>query len=242
MPEALFARVAACAPWPRGVRAVPEQVRGPGFFPAASGLYATPGAPLPPFPFGGVMVLGHNVDNVTGYAATRERGGEDLDGPTWRNLVALLRRAGISPESCFFTNFFMGLMESESAVGAFPGRADAAFVERCRRFFLEQVAFQEPRAVLVLGREVPPLLAPLSPDLAPWRAARTLGDVDAAGAALLTTRFAGRESPVPFAVLTHPSLRAANVRRRCFEDAEGDAAEMRLLARCVGLTPSSTSP
>ncbi len=36
---------------------------------------------------------------------------------------------------------------------------DDAFVERCRKFFVNQVKVQRPRLVLVLGKETPRYLA-----------------------------------------------------------------------------------
>lgn len=78
------------------------------------------------------MVLGHNFDSVRAYEATLRRGHEDLAGPTWRGLLSFLPRAEISPERCFFTNFFMGLKDDASSVGEFPGARDREFVDRCR--------------------------------------------------------------------------------------------------------------
>jgi hypothetical protein len=205
------------------------RVAGRGFFPGACGLFeAKRGQPWPRLPDRGVMVLGHNYDSVRNFERFVAAGEESLAVPTWRELVSLLPAVGIAPDECFFTNFFIGLIPAESGVGVFPGAGNSEFVGRCLAFLGRQLEIVRPRLVLVLGRHVPPKLAPLVPA---WRGLTSLGAIDARDAALQAIEFGGRW--VVFAVLTHPSLRPANVPRRRFRGISGDEAERALIREAM---------
>ncbi|MDQ6947299.1 MAG: hypothetical protein M3256_13765, partial [Actinomycetota bacterium] len=66
--ETFRQRLAELRSYPAGVVPVPEYLHGTAFFSAAAGLIVTnPDAPLPPFPFGGVMFVGHNLDSETAF-------------------------------------------------------------------------------------------------------------------------------------------------------------------------------
>jgi uracil-DNA glycosylase len=178
------------------------------------------------------MILGHNLDSEPSYRKSIARGSENLKGSTWRQLTDFLHRA--FPEDhevlsrCFFTNFFMGLIAQGSAVGEFPGVRDNAFVERCRRFLVRQVQIVRPSALLVLGGDIPRLIAPLSPALLPWSRAQSVSAIDAQNASLIANvEIAGVRMSV--AVLAHPSFRHANAKRRRFAELTGDAAEIELV-------------
>lgn len=57
-------RLAELTTYPPGVVPVPAFLGGTAFFAAAAGLVVTDDAgSLPPFPFGGVMFVGHNLDS-----------------------------------------------------------------------------------------------------------------------------------------------------------------------------------
>lgn len=220
------------APYPAGVVQVRGRIGGTAFFPGGTGLWGTvPDQPLPPMPVGGVMVLGHNFDCETGFAASLRRGGENLNGPTWRTIRAVLRQAGIALEQCFFTNAYMGLKAGSEPTGTFPGARNGDFVRRCQRFLTEQIRLQQPRLLLTLGKEVPPVLAPLAPELCQaWLGLRTLQELDAHGVSLVdSARFPDVQQVTTVVALTHPANRAPNVRRRRYNGLEGDAAEQALL-------------
>ncbi|MGZ3665075.1 MAG: uracil-DNA glycosylase family protein [Ktedonobacterales bacterium] len=220
------------APYPAGVVPLWARIGGTAFFPGGAGLWGTvPHQPLPPMPIGGVMVLGHNFDCETGFAASLHRDGENLNGPTWRTICSVLRQAGIALEQCFFTNAYMGLKAGSEPIGTFPGARDGDFVRRCQRFLTEQIRLQQPRLLLTLGKEVPPVLAPLAPELRlAWMGLRTLQEVDARGVALVDSAgFPGVQQVTAVVALTHPANRAPNVRRRRYNGLEGDAAEQALL-------------
>jgi len=90
----------------------------PCYFPGAAGLHFPRGATEhPPFPIGGVMVLGHNWGVMNDWHNTANDG----QMQTWRNLLATLRRGKIDPAICFFTNFFLHLMEGDDNMAPFPG-------------------------------------------------------------------------------------------------------------------------
>lgn len=215
-----------------GVIPVPGRIPSTAFFPGGSGLWGTePDQPFPPMPVRGVMVLGHNFDCEAGFYYSLAHAGENLRGPTWRTIRDVLTRADIAMNQCFFTNAYMGLIAGDKPVGQFPGRNNAEFVRRCRQFLLVQLRVQQPRLVLTLGKEVPPVLAPLSPEVSQnWTDARTLQDIDRLGAALIfPVNFTDVPRATAVVALTHPANRAPNVKRRHYKGHEGDDAEMALL-------------
>lgn len=241
--ETLFERVQQFGPYPPGVTPVPSRIPGIAFFPGGAGLWGVePGRLLPPAPTGGVMILGHNFDSESGFHYSLGHAGENLRGATWRNLLRLLREACVSPEMCFFTNVYMGLIAGNRAVGVFPGSRDPDFVRRCREFLLEQLRVMQPRVILTLGKEVIPVLAPLSPDLAPqWSDAPALAELDERGAALVcNTRFQTVAHPVAVAALTHPALRHLNIGRRSYCEFIGNAAEVEMVRDAVKKANPST--
>jgi uracil-DNA glycosylase len=112
------------------------------------------------------MVLGHNFDSETSFAHSLARQIEHTNGQTWGNLRQLFGRVGIPMERCFFTNAYWGLKAGSDPTGHFPGADDPDFVRRCRAFLLEQIHTQQPTLILTLGKEVPPVVTPLAPELA----------------------------------------------------------------------------
>jgi hypothetical protein len=181
-------------------------------------------------PVGGVMVLGHNFDSETSFERSLANGIEHTNGPTWGTLRKLLGSVAISMERCFFTNAYVGLKAGADPTGRFPGADDPDFVRRCQAFLLEQVQVQQPMLILTLGKEVPPLLAPLAPELGWWRGVSSLKELDDRGAALVSpVRFPGVARPVVALALTHPSFRHLNLPMRHYNGLRGDEAERALL-------------
>jgi uracil-DNA glycosylase len=182
-----------------------------------------------------VMILGQDFHSESGYRRSLAAGSESLSSPTWRNLLPVLKGAGIAPEQCFFTNAYMGLRAGNRATGRFPGARDPDFVVRCRRFLGVQIQVQRPRLIVTLGVHAPAMLAPLSAQLAPWRGAANLAAIDAAQAAIVVgARFDGtRDSAAVVVALTHPSQRRLNSGRRRYRGAERDAAEALMLEEAV---------
>jgi hypothetical protein len=222
--------------YPPGVLAVPKPIPGIGFFPGGYGLWRPDTAdPLPAFPVSGIMVLGHDFHSESGYRASLRRGRESPTQPTRRVLLGLLARAAVDPSRCFFTNVYMGLRKCEATTGPFPGASDDDFVDHCVDFLDAQIAAQQPRHILTLGVNVPPLLARLSAELTDWTAGRGLKYLDQVGPVRTRVRV-GVTSPVEATVvaLTHPSMRHASVRHRRYRGDSGDAAEVRMLADALG--------
>jgi hypothetical protein len=229
--EALWTCHHPPAGYPAGVLPVPEPISGLAFFPGGYGLWGTGrDRPLPAFPVGGVMVLGHDFHSEAGYAESRRRGGERLTLPTWSNLLKLFEAAGIAPERCFFTNLYMGLRSGAATTGVFPGARDPTFVAHCQAFLLEQLRTQQPGLVLTLGVHVPPIIGALSPELAPWAAGRGLKHLDAVGPVQQNVTFPGVQAYRTTAVaLLHPSLRHASLRHRRYGGHTGADAELAML-------------
>jgi hypothetical protein len=217
--------------YPAGVLRILEPIPGTSFFPGGYGLWRPdPSHDLPAFPVNQVMVLGHDFHSETGYRESLKRGHEASTQPTWRDLLSFLKRVGITPESCFFTNAYMGLRAGDRATGPFPGAADEAFVEHCVHFLAEQLRTQRPVLILTLGINVPPLLGRLAPELSEWMEAKGLKHLDRVGPVKHDVAFPaapGFRSTV--VALTHPSLRSAGVRHRRCADKTGDDAEIAMV-------------
>ena len=240
--ETLWAEHAPPHGYPPGVVAVPTPIPGLAFFPGGHGLWGcVEGQPLPPFPVGGVMILGHNFDSEGAYRKSLEVGRESTKNPTWRNLLKVLAEAGIAPECCFFTNLYMGLIGGSNATGKFPGASDPPFVEHCKRFLVRQLQAQRPSLLVTLGIEVPPVVGHLSPQLAPWAAGKGLRHLDSVGPVQVDVTFPDIENFKTTAVaLTHPSKRDANVGVRKYRGATGHQAEVRMLHDACALAGIDT--
>jgi hypothetical protein len=239
--ELLWAEHAPAGGYPPGVLAVPAPIPGTAFFPGGYGVWDSgQGRPLPPFPVGGTIVLGQDFHFEAGYQASARRGEESPTLPTWRNLLALFGAAGIAPGDCFFTNDYMGLRAGAGTTGRFPGASSPGFVAHCRRFLLRQMEVQRPSLVLTLGVNAPGVIAPLSPELAPWAAGRGLKHLDAVGPVRAGVSFPGLSGFVTVAAaLTHPSLHAAGVRHRRYGGAAGGPDELLMLRDALAAARAS---
>jgi hypothetical protein len=79
-------------------------LHGLAFFPEGLGLQnPTADAPWPK-----LMAIGHNF-GCDDYRNEIDAAGREDDKATWRNLRNLLRDADVPIESCFMTNWFVGL-------------------------------------------------------------------------------------------------------------------------------------
>jgi len=183
------------------------------------------------------MILGHDFHSVAGYEEARRNVSENLKSPTWLHLLRLLEEVPVPLRDCFFTNAYMGLRTGPLTTGRFPGSRDSAFVDRCRAFFILQLKLQRPRVVVALGAYVPAFLAPLSLELAAWKAGHSFGELDKQDLALVrTATFQGAEHTCSVVALPPPSLRRANVGRRRWGAAAGHQAELLLIRAALQIT------
>ena len=223
---------------------VPTPIVGTAFFPGGYGLWNPHETfPLPAFPVGGVMVLGQDFHSEVGYQASLARGHESRTQPTWRNLLPLLKKSGIGPEECFFTNVFMGLRAGTATMGTFPGAKNPGFVHHCQDFLVTQISVQRPSLIVTLGIHAPPVLAELSPQLKPWLAKRGLKHLDDVGPLQTEVQFKGiPEFSTTVVALVHPSLRFGSLRHRRYKGFTGPEAEDLMLAdaQTIRGTPTRT--
>jgi len=227
--DLIHAKLQQITDYPAGVSRQEGRIAGTAFFPGGDGLWKEEGL-NDDLTIGGIMVVGHNFDNVSGFQQSLAQGSEPVTCPTWRNITSLLREANIELTRCFFTNVYVGLMQTTSNVGKFPGATSAAFRQQCVDFLQQQIALQQPSLILTLGAFVPPLLASLSPQLASWQGIQRVGQLDANQTALIKqAAFCAGSVHANVLALTHPAQRHLNVGRRHYLDFNGHAAELALL-------------
>jgi hypothetical protein len=233
--EELWARHHPPDGYPAGVLAVRQPIPGIAFFPGGYGLWrGDTSSPLPSMPVGGIMVLGHDFHSERGYEDSLARGRESVTQPTWRQICKLFDAVGIDPSRCFFTNIYMGLRAGAATTGPFPGRTDERFVGHCRRFLVEQLRVQRPSLILTLGIHVPGFLGTLSPDLSAWTQGTGFKHLDRVGPVRMDVQFDVEPTIVATVVaLTHPSLRDASVRHRCYRGLVGHDAELEILGEAL---------
>jgi len=110
------------------------------------------------------MIVGHNFDTEVGFRRSIVRGHEDPGIPTWRNLLAyFLPEAKLSPQNCFFTNFYLGAiihpraapgqMQKTTNTGAF--KCSPAYRAACTKAIRTQVEIVRPSVIALLGSVVP---------------------------------------------------------------------------------------
>lgn len=229
--EELWERHEPKSGYPAGVLPVPKPIIGTAFFPGGYGLWNPKGTlPLPVFPIGGVMVLGHDFHSENGYRKSLDEGRERMSQPTWRNLLKILRTAEIRPEDCFFTNVYMGLRAGTAKTGVFPGASNDQFVQHCLSFLRVQIATQRPSLIITLGKYAPLLLASLSPDLSTWAERSGFKHLDKSEPVRHGVTFAQvPEYSASVVALLHPSLRAASLRHREYKGLKKEEAEALML-------------
>jgi len=215
-------------PYPPGMLAIPRPIRGTAFFPGGSGLWGSAESSPALTSHRPIMVLGHDFDSEAAYLDSYERG-DETHGPTWRNLRLLFEETGIAIHQCFFTNFIMGMREGSESTGRSPASRDEGFIDRCGRFFIEQLNVVRPKLLLTLGTTVPRMIASRSESLADWASVRKLADLDRLGPVRFGVGFRGYRGRVCVAALTHPSLRGPNVRHRRYRGKTGAEAESAML-------------
>ena len=190
------------------------RIPGTAFFPGGDGLvHPRTSARIPD-----ILVIGHDFGTLAYLDACIVAGEERLSQPTWRGILSRLDAAEIDPQSCLFTNAFVGYRKTGGNTDDFPARADGEYECRCRAFLARQIDLLRPKAIIALGKHVPSFLAALSADL-PWSTTRTFAQIDRVGPLVCRARFGDHRASV--CALVHPSFAHLNVGRRRCRDRNG---------------------
>lgn len=238
----LFDQLRGFGPYPTDkVQPTDQRIEGLAFFPGGAGLRnAHPRFRLPQMPIGEVMVLGHIFNTVALYHKAVHDNSENENSPTWRPLLCFLDTCHIAATSCFFTNGYMGLkVESAGSFGAFFQallRDNKDYIKSCRGFLLKQLQVQQPRLLLVLGKDVWPILRPLAPDdLASWLPSHSFRDLDECNESLVEVQFEGLTYHTVVVALTQPTqpYHTTNVEQRVYDNQAGEAAEKEMVREAL---------
>ncbi len=226
LPNYLFDKIALVEPYPEKVAPTRKRLDITAFFPGGSGLWMEDETDIIP----DILVLGQDFSNVVEYESMMRNESTDLDGPTWRELIKLFSSASIDLKRCFYSNVFIGLRESKSMVGRFPGFKDKEFVKRNLEFLREQISIVRPNLVITLGRPASEMLSKLSDDLMiDWKDGKALSKPNNG----LKHDIKIENIPYSCVALEHPSMRNSNVRRRVhYSDGIeyfGNEAEIKML-------------
>lgn len=218
----LFQHLDMVEPYPPGVAKIYKQCDFTAFFPGGKGIWEEVESNKIPY----IMVLGHDFSTEKKFNEMLAGKENDIDSPTWRNMIKLFNSSGIDLEECFFTNVFMGLRKTESMVGEFPGFKDKEFLARSIDFLKLQIDVLKPKVVITLGKYAAELLTNATSDLDVWKNQKALKTADIG--LIRGVRFSNHISNC--AALEHPSMRNSNVKRREYKGLKGNEAEITLLA------------
>ena len=204
--------------YPPGVVPAAVHIRGTAAFPGGAGLVMEADEPLPPFPYGGVMVVAQDLDAEDKYLE-RARSGRPHGDPRWpmaywRSLYKIFAAAGLAARRCFFTNVYVGLRTGSNPSGPFPGKKDPAFVRWSREFLELQAELMRPSLVVFLGDD-----------------ARQAYDLP--GGVLTEVALGSHSAPV--VGLAHPSRHHLTARGRRYAGLVGPAAEVALLKDALAM-------
>jgi len=201
------------------------EVKGHAFFPGGKGTFDN----SEQISNKDIMVLGQDFGHKKYYDEVVTNGEESETGSkTWNNLLKMLDELEIEKTNCFFTNAIMGVRKEGKMTGKSPAFKDERFIEECRQLFLKQLELQKPKTIFVLGKETAHFLPALAEELHPWKKLGSFSVIDSNGIHTIKVKF---KNGIKCAVvlLTHPSFRHANVRRRRFENHEGNDAELAMI-------------
>lgn len=136
-----------------------RHVRGVAAFPAGRGLYAACGwdhATAPPFPYEGLMLVGHHLDAEDVYVERLAAGaanGDPCPGAPrmrfWNMLYRLLDEAEVPRNRIFVTNVHPALIRGDVPTGAI--KANGAWVGACGDVLRRQMEVMRPAAVAAMG-------------------------------------------------------------------------------------------
>ena len=204
---------AKCIAPPEGTDILPSRggLPGPAFFPEGFGLQnPTAGAIWPH-----IMAVGHNF-GCDDYRKEIDAVGREDDKATWRNLRRLLAEADVPIESCFMTNWFVGLQPGNKQVGEFLYGPDSRYERECSELLVEQMRTLRPEVILLLGLPVVRRAHRIIPVLNPWADATNWSMVDSSslGAVAHGVEVSGTQLRTNVVALLHPSFSPSNQRYR----------------------------
>lgn len=219
--DTLFERHKQIKPYPDFVAPIREMIKGTAFFPGGRGIWLEEETDI----FPSILVLGQDFSTFEEYLKMLHGHSNDLNCPTWKNIIKLFEQAEINLTECFFSNVFVGLRKTKSMVGKFPGFRDKEFVQKNLDFLDVQVEEIEPKLIITLGIFAPMMLGHLSPDLAEWKNARKFNDINEP----IKFNVNFRDHQCTCVALVHPSMRNKNVRQRKYKQYVGNDAEINML-------------
>jgi hypothetical protein len=198
---------------PQGTDILPARggLPGPAFFPEGLGLQNPTGEAAWP----NIMAVGHNF-GCEDYRNEINASGREDDKATWRNLRRLLTDANVPFESCFMTNWFVGLQPGNKQVGEFLSRPDSRYERECSELLLEQIGTLKPNVILLLGLPVVGRAHRIMPTLRPWADAPKWSAVDSSslGPVAHEVEIPGTGVRASVVALLHPSFSPSNQRCR----------------------------
>jgi hypothetical protein len=214
-----------------GISSARGGLSGPAFFPEGFGLQN----PTPQSAWPELMAIGHNF-GCEDYRKEIDAAGREDNKPTWRNLRNLLTDAGVAVESCYMTNWFVGLQPGSTQVGGFLLRPDPRYEAECRHLLLEQVGGLRPRTILLLGLDVVSRSHEIMPSLKMWAGARTWAAVDKSsiGPVAYNVQIQGTGVQANVVALLHPSFSPSNQRHRQSATFAGPKPEVEMVRRALG--------
>jgi uracil-DNA glycosylase len=219
--DMLFERHKEVKPYPDSVSPIREMVKGTAFFPGGRGIWLEEETDV----FPSILVLGQDFSTLDEYLKMLHGKSSDLNCPTWKNIIRLFEQAEIDLIDCFFSNVFVGLRETKSMVGKYPGFKDKEFVQKNLDFLEIQIKEIKPKLIITLGIFAPMMLGNLSSDLADWKNAKRFKDISEP----IKFNVNFRDHQCSCVALIHPSMRKTNVRQRKYKQYVGNDAEVEML-------------
>ncbi len=222
IPDILFRMMCNVEPYPDAVAPVTEMVDTTAFFPGGKGLWTETETDV----FPSILVLGQDFSNVRIYEEMQKGNTEDLNCPTWKNIIKLFSQTRMNISDCYFSNVFMGLRKTESMTGRFPGFKNNEFVQRNIDFLAVQIDLLKPKMIITLGIHAAIMLGKLSQnDLQEWKLAERFQDISTS----IKQNVVFGSHKCTCVSLVHPCMRHVNVRKRSYMQFVGNDAEIQML-------------
>lgn len=220
--------------YPDTMKMVQGEIPGIAFFPGGKGTYKNDNTLFDK----DFMILGQDFQCEQYFNDTLKAGKEDIIGnPTWRNILPFIEAVNIKPDQCFFTNAIPGIRKGNTGTGKSPAFKDKDFLEQCRMLFQFQLKMQRPKIILALGLSVAEFLSKTANELSCWGNIKNFSEVDKEKKQVISATFDNNiKSEV--VLLTHPSYRPVNVRRRSYNGFIGNRAEVELVKDTIKIVQS----